>query len=337
MNSTAPLRRPRRLLQLLALGVLISPATPAAGQGLLDRIGTRTLGGKLPFTPWSDEVVYNDYRIQKHAIIGHYRLLSPSDKQLAFGSYETSRERLDELRRNGEIPELPKHVVLVLHGLGAGRQYMQGLADHLEKEGNLATVNIGYPSTLRTIEDHADSLASIVRNLEGVETIDFVAHSMGNLVVRKYLYDVGQLDPSSRPPVKFRRMVMISPPNHGAQAADDWVDTNLGKLVAGKPLDQLAPDRDWPELEARLATPDFEFGIIAGGRADDSGYLPTIPGDDDGLLSIETMRLAGANDFVQTKGLHQLMARYKQVRQFTLAYLQNGFFISEEARQPVAN
>lgn len=336
MTSIAHHLRRRLLLLLLAGAVGAAVAVPVFGQGLLDRIGSRTLGGKLPFTPWSDEVVYNDYRIQKHAVIGHYRLLSPDDKQLAFGAYETCRERLDELRENGEIPALPKHVVLILHGLGAGRQYMQGLADHLEREGNFATVNIGYPSTLRTIEEHANSLASIIRNLDGVETVDFVAHSMGNLVVRKYLYDLQQLDPSSRPPVEFRRMVMISPPNHGARAADDWVDTNLGKLVAGKPLDQLAPDRDWPDLEARLATPDFEFGIIAGGRADDSGYLPTIPGDDDGLLSIETMRLAGANDFIQTKGLHQLMARYKQVRQYALAYLQNGFFISEEARQPVA-
>ncbi|MEQ8836227.1 MAG: alpha/beta fold hydrolase, partial [Lacipirellulaceae bacterium] len=262
-------------------------------------------------------------------------LIDPKDRRVTFGSFETCENKFYEILRDGDIPELPKHVVIVLHGLGAGRQYMQGLADHLTEQGNFATVNFGYPSTMGKIEEHSDSLASVIRHLNGVESIDFVAHSMGNIVVRHYLHDIAQLPEEQRPKVKFRRMVMISPPNHGAGMATSWADSKLAQMAAGEPLDQLAPDRGWPDLEKQLATPGFEFGIIAGGTGNDEGYLSSIPGDDDALLSLETTKLSGAADFVQVKGLHQLMSRYKSVRGFTLSFLQNGYFDTLETVEPI--
>jgi hypothetical protein len=171
--------------------------------------------------------------------------------------------------------------------------------------------------------------------MEGVEEISFVAHSMGNIVIRRYLYNLERLAPEMRPPVKFKRMVMISPPNHGAELADRFAGNRLVAAVAGKPLEQLAPSRGWPEMEKQLVTPNFEFGIIVGGRGDGEGYLDAIPGDDDALLSVETSKLAGAADFIQTGGIHQFMAKYKEVRAATLSFLLNGYFVSPQARRPV--
>ena len=72
-----------------------------------------------------------------------------------------------------------------------------------------------------------------------------------------------------RPKVTFQRMVMISPPNHGAEIADTLTERDvtreLAELFAGEPAKQLAPKHGWPALEPQLATPSFEFGIIAGG------------------------------------------------------------------------
>lgn len=310
----------------------------AAQPGGLFAPGAPTLGGRFA---WSDYVIYDDWRIQQSAVIGHYRLLDPRDRRVTFGEFTTCFDKLEETKKSLPLPPLPKQVVVVLHGLGAGRQFMQGLCDYLEDEGGCATVNFGYASTMGTIEQHARALDSVIRHLDGVERVDFVAHSMGNIVTRRYLHELSRLDSAARPPVKFGRMVMISPPNHGAEIADqvrnhdlEMVQT-LAEIAAGEPLDELAPSQGWPELEKRLATPDFEFGIIAGGRADDAGYLPGIPGDDDGLLSIETHKLAGAADWVQTKGLHQLMPRYQQVREKTLSFLKNGYFDSAEARRPL--
>ena len=301
--------------------------------GGLFAAGVPTLGGRFV---WSDEVVNHGWRIQKHAVIGYYRLLDASDRRQAFGSFDTCLAKLNEVKIAQKFPPNPKEVVIVLHGLGAGRQFMEGLSNYLEENGNLATINVGYPSTLEDIDSYAASLDSVIRHLDGVERVSFVAHSMGNIVIRRYLNTLSRLDPSMRPPIEFKRMVMISPPNHGAELADQWADNKLVEMAAGKPLEQLAPSNGWPELERQLATPEFPFGIIVGGRGDAEGYLDAIPGDDDALLSIETSKLAGASDFIQTKGIHQLMPQYKEVRAATLNFLINGYFVSEASRQPVA-
>ena len=88
-------------------------------------------------------------------------------------------------------------------------------------------------------------------------------------------------------------------------------------------------------MEKQLVTPPFEFGIIVGGKGDGEGYLDSIPGDDDMLLSVETSKLAGAADYIQTGGIHQVMAKYKEVREATMNFLLHGYFVSPEARQPI--
>ena len=330
------------MLRLLSFVVLASLALMLLGasasllraeqSGGLFAAGVPTLGGRFV---WSDEAVDNGWRIQKHAVIGHYRLLDRDDRRQAFGSFDACLAKLNEMKQKEKFPPMPKDVVIVLHGLGAGRPFMEGLTTYLEENGNLATINIGYPSTLEDIDAYAASLDSVIRHLDGVERVSFVAHSMGNIVIRRYLDNLARLDPAMRPPVEFKRMVMISPPNHGAELADQYADNKLVEIVAGKPLEQLAPSKGWRELEPKLATPNFEFGIIAGGRADSEGYLNAIPGDDDGLLSIDTMKLAGASDFIQTKGIHQLMPQYKEVRAAALNFLTHGYFVSEAARRPI--
>lgn len=326
------------LFALFVVAVTGCAAQPVRAEGpfggrLLGGNGRRTLGGAFV---WSDEVVLHDYRIQKHAVVGHYRLLDPADRQLAFGEFAACMGELEKIKQEQNLGPMPEHVVVMLHGLGAGRGYMQGLADYLQSEGGLTVVNVGYPSTLGTVADYAASLDSVIRHLEGTKTISFVAHSMGNIVVRKYLYDVDHLTPAMQPAVSFDRMVMISPPNHGAEVADRLGGNKLVQMAGGEPVDELAPSKGWPELEKQLAVPDFEFGIIAGGRGDGEGYLPGVPGDDDMLLSIETMKLAGAADYLQTGGVHQLMAKYKVVRAATLNFLQNGYFVTAESKQPLA-
>lgn len=324
-------------LLLFALAVLAAVAVTATrvraeqGGGLFPT-GVPTLGGRFV---WSDEVVDHGWRIQKHAVIGHYRLLDASDRRQAFGSFDTCLAKLNEVKKAENFPPNPKEVTIVLHGLGAGRQFMEGLSEYLEENGNMATINVGYPSTMEDIDSYAASLDSVIRHLDGVERINFVAHSMGNIVIRRYLNNMSRLDPAMRPPIEFGRMVMISPPNHGAELADQWADNKLVEMAAGKPLEQLAPSKGWPELERQLATPDFPFGIIVGGRGDAEGYLDAIPGDDDGLLSVDTSKLAGASDFIQTKGIHQLMPQYKEVRAAALNFLKNGYFVSEASKQPI--
>jgi pimeloyl-ACP methyl ester carboxylesterase len=312
-------------------------ASASAQSGKLPSIGIPTFGGVWV---WSDVVIRDDWRIQRHARTGHYRLIDPKDKRFAAGDFETCLARFDAIKADRKLPPGPKSVVIVVHGLGANRMIMSGLCTYLRDKGGLAVINFGYPSTMLEIGAYATSLDSVIRHLDGVEQVSFVAHSMGNIVVRKYLKDIAPLAPGIRPAVTFQRMVMISPPNHGAQIADTLasgeVTREISDLFVGESANQLAPKRGWPALEPQLATPGFEFGIIAGGKGNDVGYLSAIPGDDDGMLSVETMKLAGAVDFVRVESLHQLMPRNDEVRAATLSFLKNGYFVAENDRQPIA-
>ena len=65
---------------------------------------------------------------------------------------------------------------------------------------------------------------------------------MGNIVVRKYLKDMDSLSPAMRPQVTFKRMVMISPPNHGAEMADAVASGD--REVIAKLADMMAGDGD---------------------------------------------------------------------------------------------
>lgn len=119
---------------------------------------------------------------------------------------------------------------------------------------------------------------------------------------------------------------MISPPNHGSRLAEAVERWPVLDLAFGETLAQLSPDLGWPALERQLAIPDFEFGIIAGGCGNETGYTVRIAGDDDGVLSMETQRLEGATDFLQTGGLHQSMPRYVEVQAATVRFLEQGRF-----------
>jgi len=317
------------LESLFFLVLLYSPAK--AEQGLLG-LGTRTLGGRFI---WSDEVIYQNWRVQRNAVIGHYHLIDPNDRREAFGSYEHCLEELEKIKVEKKLPPMPKAVVIVVHGLGASRQWMDSLSEHLEKEGGLTVVNFGYPSTMEEIGEHAASLTNVIKHLDGVETVSFVAHSMGNIVIRHCLNDLAMLPASEQPEITYHRFVMIAPPNHGASAADKVADSPIAKALGGAAVNQLAPGKGWQTLEQRLATPNFEFGIIVGGRGDDEGYLAAIPGDDDMLLSVTTSKLAGATDFAQVKGVHQTLPKNEQVQEYTLRFLQKGYLISPRAKRPI--
>ncbi len=319
-------------LLLESLFILSLLAVTAKAEPFLGGIGTKTLGGRFV---WSDEVIYDGFRVQKHSTIGHYRLIDPEDRRRTFGTYENCLEELENIKKTEKLASLPKEVVIVVHGLGASRQFMDQLAEFLKENGHFNVINFGYPSTNGDIATHAASLVNVLKHLDGVETVSFVAHSMGNIVIRHALADLAELPTAEQPKLKFKRFVMIAPPNHGAEIADEFVDNKLANTFAGEPLQQLAPSKGWESLEQRLAAPSFEFGIIAGGTGDNDGYLAAIPGDDDGLLSVATTRLSGASDFIVIKGIHQLMPKNEQVQDATLRFLEKGYFLPSGNKDPI--
>ena len=311
----------------LACSLLLSLGTPAVlAEGLLDRLHVERIDAPRVSSDgvWTDVIIDGDWRIERHAILGYVRLLDPQERRLAFGDMSQCYGELQRWRACGEVPPMASHVVICLHGWRGSRTSMQPMGQYLTEQGGLSVINFGYASVHGPVQKQAYELESVIRNLQGVRQVSFVAHSLGNIVVRNLLYKL-QLQ-GHAPPLTFERMVMIAPPNHGAQMADNVLDRRLLRLILGEAVEQLAPQERWPTLEKQLAVPNFEFGVLVGGRGNDIGYLPRIPGDDDGLLSIETQRLEGAAGFKQIGGLHQFMPQDPAVQSATLSFLINGKF-----------
>jgi pimeloyl-ACP methyl ester carboxylesterase len=302
------------------------PKNEAETMGLLDRWSRQTLGG---IQLWGDELFFDDWRIQKHVIIGHYRLLDANDLRQTWGTFDTCNRDLERIKIERKLPPMSGRVAILLHGLGGWRGTMQPLGDSLKAHG-FKIINVGYPSTRANIAYHGEALRSIVTHLDGVEEIYFVGHSLGNLIIRYYL---GTGTKPGLPDPRIKRFVMLAPPNHGAQPAKDFGDSDLFHLVLGDSAVELGDG--WDKIEKKLPVPGCEFGIIAGGTGDPKGYLPRLGGDNDGLLTVETTKLVGARDFTIVPVVHPLTMFDATVKEYTDNFLEHGYFISEEKRHPL--
>lgn len=303
----------------------------AAGGGPNLNLTTATWGGKQF---WTDELVFWDWRIQRNAFTGHYRLLDADNQRRAWGTFEVCRQTLETLKRAEQLPPLEGKVVVVLHGILRTRASMAGLGDFLQRYGNFSVLNVSYASTRFDLDNHAAALARVVQNVEpGVREIDFVAHSLGNLVIRRYLADCYHGRNGLAPDPRIRRIVMLAPPNNGARFAEVFRDQPLMKLVWGPSAQQLA--EGWDELGPNLAVPRCQFGILAGGGGRPEGGNPWLRGEDDLVVSVDETKLPGAHDFAVLPVYHGLIMDDMTARAYILRFLQFGYFTAEAQRQPL--
>jgi pimeloyl-ACP methyl ester carboxylesterase len=279
-----------------------------------------TLGGKQF---WADLHHFRGWRIQRHVYTGHCRLVDPQNVRRAWGSRDRCHEVLRAVSRAHPLPAMRGKSVVVLHGLIRTRRAMHGLCRCLETEGGYTVFNVSYPSTRATIDWHAQNLDEIIAGLDGIDEINFVAHSLGNLVVRRWMSD-HLASPSRRLDPRIRRMVMLGPPNQGAAIARRPELRPLLVTLFGPAGRQLA--RHWPEIAPRLAVPPCEFGVIAGGRGSPRGYNPLLVGDDDLVVTVEETRLAGAHDFAILPVPHTILMNNRRVQEYTLRFLKRGSF-----------
>ncbi|MCE5269275.1 MAG: alpha/beta hydrolase [Planctomycetaceae bacterium] len=299
-----------------------------------------TLGGKQF---WADQLFFHQWRIQHNTFTGHCRLLDENNFRHAWGAYDDCYAVLQRIKRERKLPPMSGKAVVVLHGLMRSRACMDSLCHYLRDQGGYQVFNVEYPSTQYEIADHAKSLRHIIDHLDGIDEINFVGHSMGNIVIRHYLGDLAHSDPLKQPSrvasldrhakARFGRFVMLGPPNQGAVLAKMFADNVLFKGFTGDAGQQLG--REWPYLQKRLATPDFQFGIVAGGRGDNKGYNPLLHGDNDGVVDVASAKLPGAADFTVVPVVHSLMMDSRQVQQYVLRFLQHGYFISQQERRPL--
>ncbi len=270
----------------------------------------------------------------RNSITGHCRLLDADNRRHARGTFAECRDSLVAIKTQRGLPEMKGRVVILMHGLGRTRGTMEKLAASLEQLSGATVLNFGYASTCRDVGQHAQALASVMRRLgDGIDEVDFVAHSLGNIVIRRYLADTCKA--SGRQDPRVRRIVMIAPPNHGSLRAEAWSDNHIYKLVFGKTGQQLSPSNGWKDLEKTLVRPQCEFGVIAGGKNDGQGWKEYLPGDDDGTVTVSTTMLAGARDFLLVHARHSSIIDDPTTTSSVLRFIEKGYFLSQKQRRPI--
>jgi hypothetical protein len=276
-------------------------------RSLDERIPIKTTGGILF---WGDVLYCNGWHIQKNTTTDSYRLLDVNSIQRSLGTFDECKNRLDEIQVEEGIPPMTGTIVIILHGFGSNSLMTRNLGDWLrERETHNHVFCMSYPSTMQSIFDHAKMLDRLIKNLPPtIERIDFIGHSLGGIVIRRYLS--GPLDEDWRVPknkMEFRktfspdprtgRFVMLGPPNHGAVIASRLIGNDpIRKLLTGKSGDELGTN--WKEVEKSLGIPCCPFMIVAGGRGNSMGYSLLIPGDNDGMVSTEGTKLEGAEKWM---------------------------------------
>jgi triacylglycerol lipase len=98
--------------------------------------------------------------------------------------------------------------IVLLHGLGRTRYSLWPVAREAARRG-YRVHNFGYPSRRAPIEQLAETVGRRIRELASSSIVDVVTHSMGGIVIRAAVA-FGAL-----PAETVRRVVMLTPPNHG--------------------------------------------------------------------------------------------------------------------------
>ena len=209
--------------------------------------------------------------------------------------------------------------VVLLHGLNRSSRAMDAMAAALQEAG-YSTANTDYPSQLGTIEELApmavDTGIDRCRDA-GADTIHFVTHSMGGILLRYRQQD------DAIP--ELGRVVMLGPPNQGSEVIDEYQELGAAAEIFSGPAGmQLGTGED--SVPARLGPVDFELGIIAGVGTINPWMSAILPGYDDGKVSVERTRVVGMADFMIVDTSHRYLMNSRTVIRNTVAFLQTGAF-----------
>jgi len=294
----------------------VSPAPVVAAS---DADWLATLRRSADALQWSDDIIRHDWRLQHRPGVDACRILDPRDEIVLEGNRQACLDALASLEQAGKISPVKGPTVIVLHGLGEGRRSMLPLVTFLRQNIDATVLSFGYASTSTGIDDHGRALAAVIKGLPAADSISFVGHSMGNLVVRRWMGLAAEDDLA-----RVRRMVMLGPPNQGSELARMVAKIGVLAALSNGAARELV--LDWQRISKDLAVPPCPFGIVAGGKGDDRGYSSFLAGDDDAVVRVEETRLPGEDDFLLLPVHHAAMMKNEGVQQATAAFLKTGRF-----------
>lgn len=209
----------------------------------------------------------------------------------------------------------PRPLVVLLHGLARRHTSMAGLAGYLRRAG-WDTWARSYPSRRAPIEELAAQVGDWLAAAAGDRPLYAVTHSMGGILVRH----LGQRR------LRWRRIVMLAPPNQGSALAAGLAQNPLfGWFFGPAGRDLAAQPPSWP-------MPPAPFAVIAGTRRialhNPTSWtfgrrLPThLPSD--GTVAVEETKLPGMDDFAEVDASHTWIMNDARAQHMAERFLRHG-------------
>ena len=203
--------------------------------------------------------------------------------------------------------------VVLVHGLARTSLSMAYLAKFLRDHG-YKTHNFGYPSRKQDITSHAIELDEFLeKRITPGTPLHFVTHSLGSLVLRKYLSSHGDR-------YIYKNAVMLGPPNQGSQFARAVRPVYPVAKFLGPAFLEIC------DLELENSSDKIHIGIIAGGTTGKIGLSPLIRGDNDGVVRVSETELEGSHETLIVRGLHSFLMYYPSVLKQITCFLEKGNF-----------
>lgn len=212
---------------------------------------------------------------------------------------------------------IAEECVVLLHGMARTDRSMNKMEAALKEDG-YTVVNYGYPSTQYDIDKIAkEYLPKAIAQCQSEATVNFVTHSLGGIVLRKYLSG-NKLD-------TLGRVVMLGPPNKGSEVVDTLKNIPGFKFINGPAGMQLGTEA--ASVPNSLGAVNYPVGVIAGSSTINPILSQMLPNPDDGKVSVERTKLEGMVDHIIVPVSHPFLMRDEGVIRQVKAFLKAGKFL----------
>lgn len=213
----------------------------------------------------------------------------------------------------------PQETVVLLHGLWRSKNAMNKLQDALVEDG-YRVVNVGYPSYRKNLNNlSANVTKQISKHVTPDSKVSFITHSLGGIVLRDILKETT--------PWGVHRVVMLAPPNNGSEIVQALDKAKLAWILGPVNKDLL---KESVEKLPNSLPQEIDLGIIMGTDSRLWIFNKILPGESDGVVTVEGGKMKGMKDFKTTKNNHTFIMLDNEVVTASRQFIKTGTFALKE-------
>lgn len=209
---------------------------------------------------------------------------------------------------------MKNEITILVHGFNKNKDDMAYLTNGLNKSG-FKTFSVNLPTTFGSLEECKQSLYLQVNDfIKNYKIINYVAHSMGGLIVRNYIKSINQNN--------IGKCIFIATPHNGTKLAEI---ANYIPFYARifKPIKSLLPNLHLFHHDLNV---NFKIGLIAGDK--NTGLLGKLflPDKSDGRVEVSSIKTQDADEMIILPFGHKEIHQQHETLIFVRQFLTTGSF-----------